>query len=90
MDIAELVQLAKQHHRQHDLVLLSVLNHLREIDPEVATGAIGVFGDRTRAAEWLVTPVRSIGGIAPIEALAGNRRIDVLRVLDQIAHGIYA
>lgn len=89
MDIAELAQLAELHQLQHERLLLEVFDGLHDIDPEVADRAIHVFDDRTGAATWLANPVRSLGGVTPLQALAEGRREDVLRVLNQILHGIY-
>ena len=89
MDIVELAQLAELHQLQHERSLLEVFDGLRAIDPEVADQATHVFDDRTGAAAWLANPVRSLGGVTPLQALAEGRREDVLRVLHQILHGIY-
>ncbi len=89
MDIAELAQLAELHQLQHEHSLLEMLDNLQAIDPEVAERAIHVFDDKTGAATWLANPVRSLGGVTPLQALAEGRREDVLRVLHQILHGIY-
>jgi len=89
MKITELAQLADLHKLQHEHSLLEMLDGLREIDPEVTERAFYVFGDRTKAAAWLANPVRSLGGVMPLQALAEGRREDVLRVLDQVCHGVY-
>lgn len=90
MNIAELVQLAESHRLQHQHALLEVLDSLRTIDPGVTEQVIRVFGERARAANWLINPVRSLGGVIPLRALAEGKREDVLRVLGQILHGVYA
>ena len=89
MDIAELAQLAELHQLQHERSLLELLDNLRDIDPEVAERAVDAFDDKTSAANWLTSPVRSLGDIAPLQALAEGKREDVLRVLHQIMHGVY-
>ena len=89
MDIAELAQLAELHQLQHERSLLEMLDNLRAIDLEVAQRAVGVFDDKTSAASWLASPVRSLGGVTPLQALAEGKREDVLRVLHQIGHGVY-
>ena len=89
MDIAELAQLAELHQLQHERSLLELLDHLRDIDPEVAERAVDAFDDKTSAASWIANPVRSLGDIAPLQALAEGKREDVLRVLHQIMHGVY-
>lgn len=90
MDINELAQLAELQQLQHERSLLELLDHLRTIDPEVAERAIYVFDDRTSAANWLANPVISLGGVMPLQVLAEGKREDVLRVLGQILHGVYA
>lgn len=89
MDIVELAQLAELHQLQYERSLLELLDGLQVIDPEVAEQAIHVFDDRTGAAAWLASPVRSLGGVTPLQALAEGRREDVLRVLHQILYGVY-
>ena len=89
MDIAELAQLTELHQLQHEHSLLEMLDNLRAIEPEVAERAIHVFDDKTGAATWLANPVRSLGGVTPLQALAEGRREDVLRALDQIVYGVY-
>jgi len=89
MNIAELAQLAELHQLQHENTLLEMLDNLRTIDPEIAAQAVSVFDDKTTAAGWLASSVRSLGGATPLQALAEGRRADVLRVLGQIAHGVY-
>ena len=89
MDITELAQLAELHQLQHERSLLELLDALRDIDPGVAERAVDVFDDKTSAAGWLASPVRSLGDIAPLQALAEGKREDVLRVLHQIMHGVY-
>lgn len=89
MNIAELAQLAELHQLQHEHSLLEMLDHLRAIDPEVTKRTVDAFDDKTSAANWLTNPVRSLGGVTPLQALAEGRREDVLRVLNQIGHGVY-
>lgn len=89
MNIAELAQLAELHQLQHERSLLELLDALRDIDPKVAERTVEVFDDKTSAASWLASPVRSLGGVTPLQALAEGKREDVLRVLHQIRHGIY-
>ncbi len=89
MNIAELAQLAERHQLKHERSLLDLLDNLRDIDPEVAERAVDVFDDKTGAASWLANPVRSLGDIAPLQTLAEGKREDVLRVLNQIRHGVY-
>jgi len=90
MDITELAQRAELHQLQHGHSRLDLLDHLRQIHPEIADRAVHVFNDKTKAAGWLVSRVRSLGGATPLQALAEGRRDDVLRVLGQIVHGVYA
>lgn len=90
MHITDLVKVTERQQLEFERSLLEVFDGLRDIDPEVADQAIHVFDDKTRAATWLANPVRSLGGVTPLQALAEGRREDVLRVLDQIAHGVYA
>lgn len=89
MDMDELVNLAELHQLQHERSLLELLDALRDIDPEVAERAVEVFSDKTSAARWLTNPVRSLGGVIPLQALVDGKREDVLRALQQIRHGVY-
>ncbi len=88
MNVKELARLAKLQQFQEERSQLEMLDHLREIDPEVAERAVYVFDDKTDAAHWLAKPVLSLGGVTPLQALAAGRREDVLRVLDQLFYGI--
>lgn len=89
MDITELAQLAALHQLQDERSLLELLDALRDIDPEVTQRTVEVFDDKGSAARWLTNPVRSLGGVIPIQALAEGKREDVLHVLQQIRHGVY-
>lgn len=84
------MQLAEFHQSRHEHALLEVLDSLRAIDPGVTEQVIRVFGDRASATSWLINPVRSLGGVIPLRALADGKREDVVRVLNQIGHGVYA
>ncbi len=90
MKLTELAQMAELHHLQYERSLLGLLEHLRQIDPEVAGRTVYVFGDKARAARWLANPVRTLGGAVPLQLLAEGRRQDVLKVLYQILAGSYA
>lgn len=90
MNLADLVQLAERHQLQYERSLLDLLEHLRQIDPEVADRTVYVFGDKAMAAHWLANPVRTLGGAVPLRLLAQGKRQDVLKILHQILHGIYA
>lgn len=39
-----------------------------QIDPNVLTAAIGIFGNATLAKKWLITPARALGNKRPSEA----------------------
>lgn len=55
---------------------------------EVEKLAETVFGDRTRASEWLRTPNKSLGGDAPLSRFrTDNGRREVAQVLNAIAYG---
>ncbi|TDJ76336.1 DUF2384 domain-containing protein [Pseudomonas putida] len=59
---------------------------LAQIDPNVLTTAVGVFGNATHAKKWLTTPARVLGNKRPAEA-------DVEEVMDligRIEHGFGA
>ncbi len=89
MNIAELARRTEQDQLQQEHNLLEILDVLRAIDPEIAEQMVEVFGDRIKAARWLSAPVRSLGGVAPLQAFAAGKRGDVLGVLLQIRHGAY-
>lgn len=48
-----------------------------QIDPNVLTAAIGVFGSANHAKKWLTTPARALGSKRPVEA-------DIEEVMDLI------
>lgn len=48
-----------------------------QIDPNVLTAAIGVFGSATHAKKWLTSPARALGSKRPAEA-------DIEEVMDLI------
>jgi putative toxin-antitoxin system antitoxin component (TIGR02293 family) len=53
--------------------------------------AIDVLGDRKKAAHWLTTPNRALGGEIPITLLdtsAGAREVEA--VLDRVEYGVYS
>ncbi|TAM43562.1 MAG: DUF2384 domain-containing protein [Gammaproteobacteria bacterium] len=89
MNIADLARLAEHNQLRHEHTLVDMFDALRSIDPEVAEQTIYVFGDRTKAARWLTGPIKSLGGVRPLQVLAEGKREDVLRVLHQIGHGVY-
>ena len=81
MKVEELASLAERSRSKFERSLTEVLDSLRDIDPEVADQALYVFDNRTKTVCWLASPVRSLGGVTPLQALAEGRREDVLRVL---------
>ncbi|MBI5115046.1 DUF2384 domain-containing protein [Candidatus Poribacteria bacterium] len=89
MNINDLAKLAERYQHESEQSLMAMLDNLRDIDPEIADIALRVFNDRAKAIHWLASPVRSLGDIAPLQALAEGKREDVLRVLHQIMHGVY-
>jgi len=53
--------------------------------------AIDVLGDREKAAHWLTTPNRALGGEIPITLLdtsAGTHEVEA--VLDRVEYGVYS
>jgi putative toxin-antitoxin system antitoxin component (TIGR02293 family) len=53
--------------------------------------AIDILGDREKAAHWLTTPNRALGGEIPISLLdtsAGSHEVET--VLDRIEYGAYS
>jgi hypothetical protein len=59
---------------------------LREMDPVVARRALKVFEDPKKAALWLVTLLKQLGGGAAIACI----RADALLVLGQLEHGVFS
>ncbi len=88
MNVKELARLAERHQSQQEHSQLELLDHLREIDPEVVERAVYVFDDKADAASWFTKPVMTLDGITPLQALAEGRREDVLRVLNGILYGL--
>ncbi|CRM69872.1 type II toxin-antitoxin system CcdA family antitoxin [Pseudomonas sp. 25 E 4] len=52
-----------------------------QIDPNVLTAAIGVFGNATHAKKWLTTPSRALGNKRPAEADT-EEVMDLIRRID--------
>ena len=88
MNVKELARLAERHQSQQERSQLELLDHLRQIDPEVAERAVYVFDDKSHAALWLTKSVITLGNITPLQALAEGKREDVLRVLNGIFYGL--
>ncbi|VVM76856.1 hypothetical protein PS631_02114 [Pseudomonas fluorescens] len=57
-----------------------------QIDPNVLTAAIGVFGGATQAKKWLTTPARALGNKRPAEANIEQ----VMDLIGRIEHGFGA
>lgn len=57
-----------------------------QIDPNVLTAAIGVFGNATLAKKWLITPARPLGNKRPSEADAE----EVMDLIGRIENGFGA
>lgn len=88
MNLKKLARLAQCRQLEEERARRETLNLLRDIDPEVVERAVYVFHDKTDAANWLTSPVITLGGITPLQALAAGRREDVLRVLNEIFYGL--
>ena len=88
MNVKELARLAERQQLKEENSRQELLDHLREIDPEVTERAVYVFDDQTDAAIWLTKPVITLGGITPLQTLAEGRREDVLRVLNELFYGL--
>lgn len=88
MDIKALARLAERHRSREERAQSEMLDLLREIDPEVAEQAVYIFHDKTDAARWLASPVLTLGGVTPLQALAAGKRMDVLRILYGILYGL--
>lgn len=57
----------------------------------IATRASEVLGNREKAARWLHTPNRALGGVKPLELLdtdLGSRQVE--DILGRIEHGVYS
>jgi putative toxin-antitoxin system antitoxin component (TIGR02293 family) len=57
----------------------------------VYAGAVEMIGDEEKAAEWLQTPNRALGGERPLDQLdtdVGSRTVEDL--LGRIAYGVYS
>jgi putative toxin-antitoxin system antitoxin component (TIGR02293 family) len=53
--------------------------------------AVEMIGDATKAAEWLRTPNRALGGSAPIDQLDTDLSTkEVENILGRIAYGVYS
>lgn len=59
MDIAELAQLAERHQSTHEAVLLTILDNLHDIDPEIVNHAINVLGKKSpcRCVAYKACPI---------------------------------
>jgi putative toxin-antitoxin system antitoxin component (TIGR02293 family) len=57
----------------------------------VFAGAVEMIGDEAKAAEWLQTPNRALGGERPLDQLdtdMGTRSVE--DILGRIAYGVYS
>jgi putative toxin-antitoxin system antitoxin component (TIGR02293 family) len=57
----------------------------------ITAQAISVLGSRERAAQWLNSPNRALGGLAPLSLLdtdMGTRQVE--EILGRIEYGIYS
>jgi hypothetical protein len=57
----------------------------------VYAGAVEMIGDEEKAAEWLQTPNRALGGERPLDQLdtdVGSRTVE--DILGRIAYGVYS
>jgi len=57
----------------------------------VYAGAVEMIGDKEKAAEWLRTPNRALGGERPFDQLdtdVGTRNVE--DILGRIAYGVYS
>jgi putative toxin-antitoxin system antitoxin component (TIGR02293 family) len=57
----------------------------------VYASAVEMIGDKQKAAEWLRTPNRALGGEKPLDQLdtdTGTRMVE--DVLGRIAYGVYS
>jgi putative toxin-antitoxin system antitoxin component (TIGR02293 family) len=57
----------------------------------VYAGAVEMIGDEEKAAEWLQTPNRALGGEIPLDQLdtdVGTRTVE--DILGRIAYGVYS
>lgn len=68
-------------------VMVMVSKGLEQLDKEVVTLAEEVFGGSHKATNWLFRKHRKLG-MSPAEYLNnGNPKIEVLKILQSIAHG---
>lgn len=59
---------------------------------EILKSATDLFeGDRERARQWLISPVRGLGGRRPVEMLATSAETEaVLDLIGRLEHGVFA
>ncbi|WP_233266249.1 type II RES/Xre toxin-antitoxin system antitoxin [Cobetia sp. L2A1] len=59
---------------------------------EVYKSAVDLFeGDKAKAKEWLLSPVRGLGGRRPVEMVATTAGAEaVLDLIGRLEHGVFA
>lgn len=61
---------------------------LEAIDPHVAAAVVETLESREDAIVWLGTSHRELAGHSPYQAIASDRRDEVLLILNAIEHGM--
>lgn len=54
---------------------------------ELFTEVVEALGDHDRAASWMLSSIRALGGQTPIDVLAAGGEEEVRRVLSVVAFG---
>jgi len=88
--VSELLAIAKhltEGDRAQALVRMEALGALERVDPELASQLLELFGDRTRAANWLCR--RSSFAESPFQLVATGDRQQVVSAITRINHGMF-
>lgn len=80
---------AERLRNDHDDGLEQLLKRLEELDSELATRVIEVFGNRSVAARWLARRRPCFRDQNPYPVIARGERQDVLDALGRIDHGTF-
>lgn len=81
---------AEQARKNYECDLVEIFHKLEKEDPEVATTALQVWEDVNKAATYLASPIKSLAGKSPLEAVENGDRQAVINLLFRLQHGVFS
>lgn len=78
---------AERAKKDYELALVDIFKELKKKDPEVAAAALGIWEGVSDAAEFVASPVKSIGDQMPLALVENGRREEVLTLINAIKYG---